>query len=85
MDLSALRSLGRTIERTGLVQLDGATKEDRTRERIVIFIGLDDTDTLETQGTNQLARMLLQRICGDSQECVIVRHQLFFDPRVPYI
>jgi len=50
----------------------------------VIFIGIDDTDTLETQGTNQLARELVRRLGDAGRGSLIVRHQLFFDPRVPY-
>jgi hypothetical protein len=50
----------------------------------VIYIGIDDTDTLETQGTNQLARMLVARLGVRAADAMIVRHQLFFDPRVPY-
>jgi hypothetical protein len=50
----------------------------------VIYLGIDDTDTLETAGTNQLARLIVERL-ADRLRCVsIVRHQLFFDPRVPY-
>ena len=50
----------------------------------MIYLGIDDTDTLETAGTNQLAREIVNRL-SDRLRCVsIVRHQLFFDPRVPY-
>lgn len=50
----------------------------------MIYVGIDDTDTLETAGTNQLARLIVERL-ADRLRCVsIVRHQLFFDPRVPY-
>lgn len=50
----------------------------------MIYVGIDDTDTLETRGTNQLARQLAQQL-APSYSCVrIVRHQLLFDPRVPY-
>jgi hypothetical protein len=50
----------------------------------VIYVGIDDTDTLETAGTNQLARAIVERL-ADKLRCVsIVRHQLFFDLRVPY-
>jgi len=50
----------------------------------MIYVGIDDTDTLNTPGTNQLARALVRRI-GPAYECLlIVRHQLLFDPRVPY-
>ena len=50
----------------------------------MIYIGIDDTDTIGTPGTNQLARRLARALpCGF--ECqVALRHQLFFDPRVPY-
>jgi tRNA(Ile2) C34 agmatinyltransferase TiaS len=50
----------------------------------MIYVGIDDTDTLDTPGTNQLARALVARV-ADNYKCVlIVRHQLLFDPRVPY-
>lgn len=50
----------------------------------MIYVGIDDTDTLETPGTNQLAKDLAQLV-ADQYDCrLIVRHQLFFDPRVPY-
>jgi len=50
----------------------------------VIFIGIDDTDILGSPGTNQLARLILKRIGKSATDSVICRHQLFFDPRVPY-
>jgi hypothetical protein len=50
----------------------------------VIFIGIDDTDIIGTPGTNQLARLILKRIGSAAESAVICRHQLFFDPRVPY-
>lgn len=50
----------------------------------MIFIGIDDTDIIDTPGTNQLARLILKRIGAFSRDSVICRHQLFFDPRVPY-
>jgi hypothetical protein len=47
----------------------------------MIVVGID---TLETAGTNQLAREIVRRL-ADRLRCIsIVRHQLFFDPRVPY-
>ena len=50
----------------------------------MIFVGIDDTDTLDSPGTNQLARAIV-RAAADEWQCVrIVRHQLFFDQRVPY-
>jgi hypothetical protein len=50
----------------------------------VIFVGIDDTDILGSPGTNQLARLILRRIGDSARDSVICRHQLFFDPRVPY-
>jgi hypothetical protein len=50
----------------------------------MILVGLDDTDTLETPGTNQLARRLAASLPSGFECTVILRHQLFFDPRVPY-
>jgi hypothetical protein len=50
----------------------------------VIFVGIDDTDIIDTPGTNQLARAILRRLGDYAAGAVICRHQLFFDPRVPY-
>jgi hypothetical protein len=50
----------------------------------VIFIGIDDTDIIGSPGTNQLARLILKRIGERARDSIICRHQLFFDPRVPY-
>jgi hypothetical protein len=50
----------------------------------VIHVGIDDTDILDTPGTNQLARALVQTV-ADGYRCLrITRHQLLDDPRVPY-
>ena len=50
----------------------------------MIYIGIDDTDTLDTPGTNQLARALVASVAADYRPLLILRHQLLFDPRVPY-
>jgi hypothetical protein len=50
----------------------------------VIYVGIDDTDILGTPGTNQLARAILKRLGPLAQGGIICRHQLFFNPRVPY-
>jgi hypothetical protein len=50
----------------------------------MIYVGIDDTDTPDTPGTNQLARALVARVAADFRPVLILRHQLFFDPRVPY-
>ena len=50
----------------------------------MIFVGIDDTDIIGTPGTNQLARLILKSIGEVAGDSIICRHQLFFDPRVPY-
>jgi hypothetical protein len=50
----------------------------------VVHIGLDDTDTLDSPGTNQLARAIANAVRSEWRCERIVRHQLLFDPRVPY-
>jgi hypothetical protein len=50
----------------------------------LIYVGIDDTDIVGSPGTNQLARAILKRLSDRAAGAIIVRHQLFFDPRVPY-
>jgi hypothetical protein len=50
----------------------------------MIYIGIDDTDILGTPGTNQLARRLAAVLPWGYEFVVALRHQLFFDRRVPY-
>jgi len=50
----------------------------------VVIVGIDDTDVIDSPGTNQLARAILKGIVPASRDAIITRHQLFFDPRVPY-
>jgi len=50
----------------------------------VIYIGLDDTDTLETRGTGNLARRIAAELRLDMPVLGVTRHQLLKDPRVPY-
>jgi hypothetical protein len=49
----------------------------------MIYVGLDDTDTLDDPGTNQLARHLVRELSDQFVGQIIVRHQLLEDPRVP--
>lgn len=49
----------------------------------MIYVGLDDTDTLETPGTNKLAMHIAEKIATQFETLWIVRHQLLVDPRVP--
>ena len=50
----------------------------------MIYIGIDDTDIIGSPGTNQLARAIVRRLGSVAQGAIVCRHQLFFDPRVPY-
>lgn len=49
-----------------------------------IFVGLDDTDTLESRGTGHLARQVAAALADDYPLLGVTRHQLLVDPRVPY-
>jgi hypothetical protein len=49
----------------------------------MIYVGIDDTDTLDDPGTNQLARHLVRELAGQFRGRMILRHQLLEDPRVP--
>lgn len=50
----------------------------------MIYVGIDDTDTLDTRGTNHLARALVERLAPRWRCARVLRHQLLVDPRVPY-
>src|SRR5690349_19767908 len=49
----------------------------------MIYVGIDDTDTLDDPGTNQLARHVVRELAGEFNGRMILRHQLLEDPRVP--
>jgi hypothetical protein len=50
----------------------------------VIYVGIDDTDIVGSPGTNQLARKIVGRLGHVARHAIVCRHQLFFDPRVPF-
>ena len=50
----------------------------------MIYVGLDDTDIEGSPGTNKLALTLAAQLADRYEVVQIVRHQLLFDPRVPY-
>jgi len=50
----------------------------------LIYIGMDDTDNLESRGTGRLARSLAEYLMVDFTVLGVTRHQLLVDPRVPY-
>ncbi len=51
-----------------------------------IYIGIDDTDNLESVGTGHQARVLATRLdeAGLVRICSITRHQLLVSPEIPY-
>jgi len=49
----------------------------------MLFIGLDDTDNLESRGTGHLARAIAAALAADYPLLGVTRHQLLEDPRVP--
>jgi hypothetical protein len=49
----------------------------------MIYVGIDDTDTLVDPGTNKLAQHLVRELAGLLRGQMILRHQLLTDPRVP--
>jgi hypothetical protein len=49
----------------------------------MIYIGLDDTDTLDSRGTGALARQVAADLASDHTVVGVIRHQLLHDPRVP--
>jgi tRNA(Ile2) C34 agmatinyltransferase TiaS len=49
----------------------------------MVFIGLDDTDNLESRGTGHLAREIAAALAADYPMLGVTRHQLLVDPRVP--
>ncbi len=51
---------------------------------MIYFIGMDDTDNTESRGTGHLARQVAACLSDDFEILGVVRHQLLFDPRVPY-
>lgn len=50
----------------------------------MLFIGIDDTDNLESRGTGHLAREIALQLPPEYGLVGVVRHQLLFDARVPY-
>lgn len=50
----------------------------------MILLGLDDTDTIDSPGTNQLAKAIVRSVGSDWKCRRIVRHQLLSDPAIPF-
>src|SRR5262245_22311108 len=49
----------------------------------MIHVGIDDTDMLDTPGTNKLAQHCVRECADLFTARMITRHQLLEDPRVP--
>lgn len=51
-----------------------------------LYIGIDDTDNLETRGTGFRARQLIEQLeaAGLAAGIAVTRHQLLVDDRIPY-
>lgn len=50
----------------------------------MVYIGLDDTDNLESRGTGHLARLIAADLAGEFPVAGVTRHQLLVHPSVPY-
>ena len=51
---------------------------------MLIYLGMDDTDNYESRGTGHIARQVAANLAANFTVLGVVRHQLLFDPRVPY-
>jgi hypothetical protein len=51
---------------------------------VILYVGMDDTDNLESRGTGRLARAVAGELSLKYPLMGVTRHQLFVDPRVPY-
>jgi hypothetical protein len=50
----------------------------------IIYIGLDDTDNLESRGTGNLARQIASQLATEHELVGVTRHQLLLDDRIAY-
>lgn len=51
---------------------------------MTIYLGIDDTDTLESRGTGRLARAIAAELARSYTVAGVTRHQLFVHPAIPY-
>ena len=51
---------------------------------MIIYIGIDDTDNLQSRGTGQLARRIAVELSTEYKLLGVTRHQLLVDERIPY-
>jgi tRNA(Ile2) C34 agmatinyltransferase TiaS len=50
----------------------------------MIYVGIDDTDTLESRGTGRLARDIATKLSTNYPIFGVTRHQLFVHPDIPF-
>lgn len=50
----------------------------------MLYIGIDDTDVIDSRGTGHLARLIADDLSENYAVVGVVRHQLLFDERIPY-
>ncbi len=50
----------------------------------MIYVGIDDTDTLESRGTGRLARTIATTLSNKYEIFGVTRHQLFVHPTIPF-
>jgi tRNA(Ile2) C34 agmatinyltransferase TiaS len=50
----------------------------------MIYVGIDDTDTLESRGTGRLARTIAAELAVKYEIFGVTRHQLFVHPDIPF-
>ncbi len=50
----------------------------------MIYVGIDDTDTLESRGTGKLARNIASELAAKYEIFGVTRHQLFVHPNIPF-
>ncbi len=85
--LTCLQTSGRitpALGQTVRAWLLAVPEADAGREESqMLFIGMDDTDTLESRGTGCLARQIAAELSRDYLVLGVTRHQLLVDPRVP--
>ena len=64
----------------------GMIETSSARNGVLVYVGIDDTDNLESRGTGFRARQLAARIIETGLGLVrgITRHQLFVSPEIPY-
>ncbi|NCU27583.1 ABC transporter substrate-binding protein, partial [Candidatus Nomurabacteria bacterium] len=51
---------------------------------MTIYLGIDDTDTLESRGTGRLARFIAEELSSDFDIRGVTRHQLYVHDAIPY-